>query len=57
MTYSTILCEVDAGKARITVHQAPVVHEFYGMAKEKGLKSPLQWRDSKFGDGRAKARD
>jgi len=32
--------------------QAPVVHEFYGMAKEKGLKAALDWRDAKFGDGR-----
>jgi enoyl-CoA hydratase len=35
--------------------QAPVVTEFYTMAKEKGLKAALEWRDSKFGDGRAKA--
>jgi enoyl-CoA hydratase len=34
--------------------QAPVVHEFYAMAKEKGLKAALEWRDSKFGDGRVK---
>jgi len=33
--------------------QAPVVTEFYSMAKEKGLKAALEWRDSKFGDGRA----
>ena len=33
--------------------QAPVVHEFYGMAKEKGLKAALEWRDARFGDGRA----
>ncbi len=37
--------------------QAPVVHEFYQMAKEKGLKAALEWRDSKFGDGRAQARE
>jgi enoyl-CoA hydratase len=36
--------------------QAPVVTEFYQMAKEKGLKAALEWRDAKFGDGRAKAR-
>jgi enoyl-CoA hydratase len=36
--------------------QAPVVTEFYQMAKEKGLKAALEWRDSKFGDGRAKTR-
>jgi enoyl-CoA hydratase len=33
--------------------QAPVVHEFYAMAKEKGLKAALEWRDNRFGDGRA----
>lgn len=32
--------------------QAPVVTEFYTMAKEKGLKAALEWRDAKFGDGR-----
>ena len=32
--------------------QAPVVTEFYAMAKEKGLKAALEWRDDKFGDGR-----
>jgi enoyl-CoA hydratase len=37
--------------------QAPVVHEFYQMAKEKGLKAALEWRDSRFGDGRTKARE
>jgi enoyl-CoA hydratase len=36
--------------------QAPVVTEFYTMAKEKGLKAALEWRDSRFGDGRATAR-
>jgi enoyl-CoA hydratase len=34
--------------------QAPVVTEFYQMAKEKGLKAALEWRDSKFGDGRGR---
>jgi len=33
--------------------QAPVVTEFYQMAKEKGLKAALEWRDNRFGDGRA----
>lgn len=33
--------------------QAPVVTEFYKMAKEKGLKAALEWRDAKFADGRA----
>jgi len=37
--------------------QAPVVQEFYAMSKEKGLKAALEWRDSKFGDGRANAKD
>jgi enoyl-CoA hydratase len=32
--------------------QAPVVTEFYAMAKEKGLKAALEWRDDRFGDGR-----
>jgi enoyl-CoA hydratase len=32
--------------------QAPVVTEFYAMAKEKGLKAALEWRDNRFGDGR-----
>jgi enoyl-CoA hydratase len=35
--------------------QAPVVTEFYEMAKEKGLKAALEWRDAKFADGRASA--
>jgi len=37
--------------------QAPVVTEFYTMAKEKGLKAALEWRDSKFGDGRARKQE
>lgn len=36
--------------------QAPVVTEFYTMAKEKGLKAALEWRDAKFGDGRAQTK-
>jgi enoyl-CoA hydratase len=32
--------------------QAPIVTEFYTMAKEKGLKAALEWRDNRFGDGR-----
>jgi len=35
--------------------QSPVVHEFYAMAKEKGLKAALEWRDAAFGDRPAKA--
>ncbi|HEU4759870.1 MAG TPA: crotonase/enoyl-CoA hydratase family protein [Dehalococcoidia bacterium] len=30
--------------------QSPVVHEFYAMAKETGLKAALEWRDAQFGD-------
>jgi enoyl-CoA hydratase len=37
--------------------QAPVVTEFYTMAKEKGLKAALEWRDSKFGDGRTRKQE
>ena len=33
--------------------QAPVVTQFYAMAKEKGLKAALEWRDGPFRDGRA----
>ena len=36
--------------------QSPVVHEFYAMAKEKGLKAALEWRDAAFGDRPAQAR-
>ena len=28
--------------------QAPVVTEFYRIAKEQGLKAALEWRDAKF---------
>jgi hypothetical protein len=37
--------------------QAPVVTEFYSMAKEKGLKAALEWRDAGFADGRAAVRE
>ena len=33
-------------------HQAPAVREFARIAMTQGLKSALEWRDSKFGDGR-----
>lgn len=33
-------------------HQDPVVQEFSEIAKEKGLKAALEWRDGKFGDYR-----
>lgn len=34
-------------------HLAPSVREFGRIASEEGLKAALQWRDGKFGDGRA----
>jgi enoyl-CoA hydratase len=34
-------------------HLAPSVREFGRIAMAQGLKSALEWRDSKFGDGRA----
>jgi enoyl-CoA hydratase len=36
-------------------HQAAAVAEWGKMAREQGLKAALEWRDSKFGDGRASA--
>lgn len=36
--------------------QAPVVQEFYRIAKEQGLKAALEWRDAGFGDYRGAAR-
>lgn len=33
-------------------HQAPAVKEFARLAMTQGLKAALEWRDSKFGDGR-----
>ncbi len=35
-------------------HLAPSVREFGRIAGEQGLKAALNWRDSKFGDGRAR---
>jgi enoyl-CoA hydratase len=37
--------------------QSPVVRQFYEMAKEKGLKAALEWRDAPFADGRAKSQE
>jgi enoyl-CoA hydratase len=34
-------------------HLAPSVREFGRMAMTQGLKAALEWRDNKFGDGRA----
>jgi enoyl-CoA hydratase len=36
-------------------HQAPAVKEFGRISREQGLKAALEWRDTKFGDGRASA--
>lgn len=36
-------------------HLAPAVKEFGRRAQEEGLKAALNWRDGKFGDGRAYA--
>ena len=36
-------------------HLAPAVKEFGQISKERGLKAALEWRDTKFGDGRATA--
>src|SRR6185437_4919106 len=49
-TMQRIATEMD-GRA----HLAPSVTEFNQIAREKGLKPALEWRDSKFGDGRASA--
>lgn len=34
-------------------HLAPSVKEFGKISRDKGLKAALEWRDTKFGDGRA----
>jgi enoyl-CoA hydratase len=34
-------------------HQAEAVRQWGQLAREQGLKAALEWRDSKFGDGRA----
>jgi len=34
-------------------HLAPAVTEFGRISRERGLKAALEWRDTKFGDGRA----
>lgn len=36
-------------------HRAPSVREFGQRSMQDGLKAALEWRDSKFGDGRATA--
>jgi enoyl-CoA hydratase len=35
-------------------HTAPSVREFARIAREQGLKAALEWRDGRFGSGRAK---
>lgn len=37
-------------------HLAPSVREFNKLSMEQGLKAALEWRDSRFGDGRARVR-
>ncbi len=34
-------------------HLAPAVAEFRRISREQGMKAALEWRDGKFGDGRA----
>jgi enoyl-CoA hydratase len=47
-TIQRIAAENDA-----RAHLAPSVREFGRLAMTKGLKAALEWRDNKFGDGRA----
>ncbi len=47
-TMQRIAAEIDA-----RAHQAPAVSEFAKISREQGLKAALEWRDTKFGDGRA----
>lgn len=49
-TAQRIAAEVDA-----RAHLAPVVKEFGRISREEGHKAALEWRDTKFGDGRASA--
>lgn len=49
-TVQRLAAEMD-GRA----HLAPSVKEFGRISRENGLKPALEWRDSKFGDGRASA--
>ena len=49
-TLQRLAAEIDARG-----HQAPSAQEFDRISKEEGLKSALEWRDTKFGDGRATA--
>ena len=49
-TMQRLATEIDA-----RAHLAPSVAEFARISSEQGLKSALEWRDTKFGDGRATA--
>jgi enoyl-CoA hydratase len=37
-------------------HETPAAFEFSRIARERGLKAALAWRDEPFGDGRGAAR-
>jgi len=50
-TMQRLAAEIDA-----RAHLAPAVREFNRIAREQGIKAALEWRDTKFGDGRAFAR-
>jgi enoyl-CoA hydratase len=47
-TVQRMAAETDA-----RAHLAPAVREFGRIAMTQGLKAALEWRDTKFGDGRA----
>ena len=51
-TIQHIAAETDA-----IAHQAPIVKEFSRMAREEGLKTALEWRDSPFRDYRGSSSD
>jgi enoyl-CoA hydratase len=38
-------------------HETPAAAEFSRIARERGLKAALEWRDTPFGDGRAFVHD
>lgn len=49
-TMQRVACEIDS-----RAHQAPAALEFNRISRDQGLKSALEWRDTKFGDGRGTA--
>ncbi len=49
-TLQRLAAEIDA-----RAHQAPAVKEFNRISREQGHKAALEWRDNRFGDGRASA--